>query len=205
MLSNNLNHTSSSQRQGLGYKPSRLRYIHQQSASSDLTNWASLKSQGCLVRLTTDLLSHLLSVSTHVFHVDCLSPYRGNNSQWLTAIHHHANLSPYKAKKRYKVDHIRDSKLFGHVLTYPHSLERLWWRRRHLGPSKESCKLPSAVRGVSFAEPRCTALDKHTLICILALARLCSIIWPTQTSSLKEGGDVTDAVLFTMFSFPSPY
>ena len=51
-----------------------------------------------------------------VFHIDCLSPYKGNKVNGL--------LPPppdpvtIDGKEEYEVDHIRDSKMFGHTLKY---------------------------------------------------------------------------------------
>jgi hypothetical protein len=51
-----------------------------------------------------------------VFHVDCLSPYKGNKVNGL--------LPPppkpitVNGEEEYKVDHVRDSKVFGRTLKY---------------------------------------------------------------------------------------
>jgi hypothetical protein len=51
-----------------------------------------------------------------VFHVDCLSPYKGNkvNGQ----VPPPPEPITVEGEEEYKVDHIRDSKLFGHTLKY---------------------------------------------------------------------------------------
>ena len=52
----------------------------------------------------------------NVFHVNRLSPYRGNEVNGLMP----PPLDPVtvKGEEEYEVDHIRDSKLFGHTLKY---------------------------------------------------------------------------------------
>ena len=51
-----------------------------------------------------------------VFHVNCLSPYKGNDVNGLTLPH--PDLVTVNGKEEYEVDHIRDSKLFGRTLKY---------------------------------------------------------------------------------------
>ena len=52
----------------------------------------------------------------NVFHVDRLSPYRGNKVNGLTPPP--PEPVTIEGKEEYKVDHIRDSKLFGRTLKY---------------------------------------------------------------------------------------
>ena len=51
-----------------------------------------------------------------VFHVDCLSPYRGNNINGLTPPP--PDPITIDGEEEYEVDHIRDSKMFGRTLKY---------------------------------------------------------------------------------------
>src|SRR3984885_1745268 len=51
-----------------------------------------------------------------VFHIDCLSPYKGNEVNGLKPPP--PNPVTIDGKEEYEVDHIRDSKLFGRTLKY---------------------------------------------------------------------------------------
>ena len=90
--------------------------IHQQSAKlgpkqlgpfqiteviSDVNYWLALPLALCL---------------HDVFHVDCLSPYKGNEVYGLTLPL--PDPISIKGEEEYEVDHIRDSKLFGCTLKY---------------------------------------------------------------------------------------
>src|SRR5258708_4458342 len=49
-----------------------------------------------------------------IFHVDCLSPYKGNKVNGLTPPP--SEPVTVEGKEEYKIDHIRDSKLVGYTL-----------------------------------------------------------------------------------------
>ena len=51
-----------------------------------------------------------------VFHIDCLSPYRGNEVNSL--LPRPPNPVTIDGEEEYEVDHVRDSKLFGRTLKY---------------------------------------------------------------------------------------
>ena len=102
-----------------------------------------------------------------VFHVDCLSPYKGHGINGFKPPH--PVPVTVDGKEEYKVDHIRDSKLFGHS-QMPCLLEWLWRRTRHLGARTELEAHPCQVGRVPCLESRCTSYNKCIVIHILALA-----------------------------------
>ena len=90
--------------------------IHQQSAKLGPKQLGPFK----ITEVISDVdyrLALSLALKIHdVLHVDCLSPYKANNVNGLT-------LPPPEpvtvdSKEMYKVDHIRDFKLFGRTLKY---------------------------------------------------------------------------------------
>ena len=90
--------------------------IHQQSAKLGSKQLGSFE----ITEVISDVDYRLAlppALKIHdVFHVNCLSPYKGNDVNGLTP-------SPpdpvtVHGKEEYKVDHIRDSELFGHTLKY---------------------------------------------------------------------------------------
>ena len=99
-----------------GFKQSKFIKIHQQSAKLGSKQLGSFE----ITEVISDVDYRLAlppALKIHdVFHVNCLSPYKGNDVNGLTP-------SPpdpvtVHGKEEYEVDHIRDSELFGHTLKY---------------------------------------------------------------------------------------
>ena len=127
-----------------------------------------------------------------VFHVDRLSPYKGNEVNGLEP----PPLEPVtiEGEEEYEVDHIRDSKMFGRTLKYLVRWtgygegEDTWEPAKNLEHAQEKvrefhARNPGAPRKIA-ALPYTSCLGK---ISIHNSQR------PTRTSSLKKGGNVTDA------------
>ena len=90
--------------------------IHQQSAKLGPKQLGPFEITEVISDVNYRLALPLALKIHDVFHVDCLSPYKGNNVNGLTP----PPLDPVTVdgEEEYEVDHIRDSKLFGHTLKY---------------------------------------------------------------------------------------
>ena len=89
--------------------------IHQQSAKLGPKQLGPFE----VTEVLSDIDYHLAlppALRLHdVFHVDRLSPYRGNEVNGLTPPPHPVTID---SEEEYEVDHIRDSKMFGRTLKY---------------------------------------------------------------------------------------
>ena len=90
--------------------------IHQQSAKLGPKQLGPFE----ITEIISDVdyrLALPLALKIHdVFHVDCLSPYKGNDVNGLTPPP--PDPVTVNGEEEYEVDHIRDSKLFGRTLKY---------------------------------------------------------------------------------------
>ena len=90
--------------------------IHQQSAKLGPKQLGPFKITEVISDVDYRLALPLTLKIHNVFHVDCLSPYRGNDVNGLTPPP--PDPLTVNGEEEYKVDHIRDSKLFNCTLKY---------------------------------------------------------------------------------------
>ena len=131
-----------------------------------------------------------------VFHVDCLSPYEGNDVNGLMPPP--PDPVTVDGKEEYKVDHIRDSKLFGRTLKYLVRWtgygegEDTWESASNLKHSPE--KIGNSMLGIQAHLRKLM----HSYTCPCLGSPCLHILRPTWTLTLTKGGNVTDAVFYCL-------
>ena len=126
-----------------------------------------------------------------IFHIDHLSPYKGNKVNGLEPLP--PEPVTVDSEEEYEVDHIRDPKMFSHTLKY---LVR--WKGYGEGedtwePERNLKHAPAKLAEFHAQNPGAPRSINALLYVSLPWQSLFQNTQPTQTSSLKERGNVMDA------------